>query len=608
MSSTSLKNVHNPPRTGFTIWLTGLSGAGKTTLAERLSEALGARGRAPEVLDGDVVRTHLSKGLGFSREDRDTNIRRIAFVAGLDTRQGGAVIAAAISPYRETRDEARQLISAAGEFVEVYVECPLDELVRRDVKGLYARALRGEIPNFTGVSDPYEPPLSPEVAVRTDQEGVEESVARIMAVIESRGLVDPLPASAAPAVTVTARDLDGRPHPADLAPALWRGLGQPHGGRLLPRQAPPEAVAEWDARIARGGQGAPPRLVVSAREACDLELLGNGAFSPLQGFLGPADYQRTVHEGRLSAAAGGVLWPVPIVLGSGPDPSATPAEGQDVALVAPDELGGQVLAILHLQERYPADQRAEAMQVYRTEDEAHPGVAAVYARGPLLLAGPVTVLRLPVRAPEFGPYLLRPAQTRAAFAERGWQTAVAFQTRNPVHRAHEYLLKTALEGVDGLLLHPLVGETKSDDIPADVRLRCYEALLAGYFPADRVLLSVLPAAMRYAGPREAILHALMRKNYGCTHFIVGRDHAGVGNYYGTYDAQRIFHDVSEADLGIRPLFYEHTFYCTACGAVASAKTCPHDESARLSLSGTRVRELLRAGESLPPEFTRPEVA
>jgi sulfate adenylyltransferase len=364
-------------------------------------------------------------------------------------------------------------------------------------------------------------------------------------------------------------------------------------------------VAEWDARVARGDL---PRLVVSAREACDLELLGNGAFSPLDGFLGAADYRRVIHEGRLTEERGGVLWPIPIVLGADADLAAGLREGADIALVAPDELGGEVLGVLHVRERFGADLRAEASLVYRTEEEAHPGVAAIYARGPVLLGGAVEVLRPPARAPVFGPYRLGPAETRATFAQRGWRTVVAFQTRNPVHRAHEYLIKTALEGVDGLLLHPLVGETKSDDIPADVRLRCYEALLANYFPADRVLFSVLPAAMRYAGPREAILHALMRKNYGCTHFIVGRDHAGVGSYYGTYDAQRIFHGLAEADLGIRPLFYEHTFYCTACGGTASAKTCPHDESARLSLSGTRVRELLRAGEAPPPEFTRPEVA
>jgi ATP sulfurylase/adenylyl-sulfate kinase len=615
MSSASLHKVDNGAgtasgRPGFTIWLTGLSGAGKTTLADALAAALAARGRTPEVLDGDVVRTHLSKGLGFSREDRDTNIRRIAFVASLVTRQGGAVITAAISPYRETRDEARVLIgeSGSGRFVEVYVECPLEELVRRDVKGLYAKALRGEIANFTGVSDPYEPPLTPEVAVRTDLESVEQSVASVLAFLESEGLIDPAPA--APAAPARRDGAVAVPSPADgvAAPARMRllgDLGVPHGGRLLPRQAPAAAVAEWDARVAGGEL---PRLVVSAREACDLELLGNGAFSPLDGFVGAEDYQRVIHEGRLTANYGGVIWPVPIVLGARAEFAAGLEDGADIALVAPEEFGGQVLGILHLRERFPADTRAEALEVYKTEEDAHPGVAAVYARGPVLLGGAVTVLRAPVRQDVFTPYLLGPAETRAAFAERGWQTIVAFQTRNPVHRAHEYLLKTALEGVDGLLLHPLVGETKSDDIPADIRLRCYEALLASYFPADRVLLSVLPAAMRYAGPREAILHALMRKNYGCTHFIVGRDHAGVGDYYGTYDSQRIFHNLSEGDLGIRPLFYEHTFFCTACGAVASAKTCPHDASARVSLSGTRVRELLRSGEALPPEFTRPEVA
>jgi sulfate adenylyltransferase/3'-phosphoadenosine 5'-phosphosulfate synthase len=561
-------------RRGVTVWLTGLSGAGKSTISNLLAATLGARGLVPEVLDGDVVRTNLSKGLGFSKEDRDTNIRRIAFVSNLVTKQGGAVIVAAISPYRDTRDEARALI---GNFVEVYVKCPLEELVRRDVKGLYAKALRGELPNFTGVSDPYEEPLHPEVVVETNKENVEASVAKIVAHLEARGFV-------------------GAAH------GLFGGLGQPHGGTLVQRQAPAEAVAEWDARIARGDV---PTLTISGHAACDLELLANGGFSPLEGFMGERDYRSVVRDLRL---ANGLLWSVPVVLGVQEEQAAQWRERQDVALLD-DE--GRALAILHLQEKFllsGAELRTEAREVYRTEEEAHPGVRAIYARGPVLLGGPITALRRPVRSTAVEPYRLDPSETRRSFAERGWRTIVGFQTRNPVHRAHEYIIKTALESVDGLLLHPLVGETKDDDIPADVRMRCYAALLEHYFPADRVQFSVMPAAMRYAGPREAIFHALIRKNYGCTHFIVGRDHAGVGNYYGTYDAQKLLAQFSEADLGIRPLFFEHSFYCQACGSMASAKTCPHDESHHVTLSGTKVRSMLSEGISPPPEFSRPQVA
>jgi sulfate adenylyltransferase len=367
----------------------------------------------------------------------------------------------------------------------------------------------------------------------------------------------------------------------------------PHGGRLIDRVAGPDQADELRQRAP-----ALPAVRLSARQVSDLRLIANGAFSPLEGFMEPADYEQVVAAMHL---ANGLPWTIPVTLAVAAD--TAPREGAEVALR--DETD-TLLGVMEVRAVYPYDKVREARAVYRTEEDAHPGVRAVYAQGDTLLGGPVTVL--PTVVAGSGPHQLMPAQTRAAFAARGWRTIVGFQTRNPVHRAHEYIQKCALEIVDGLLLHPLVGETKSDDIPADVRMRCYETLLAHYYPADRVLLATLPAAMRYAGPREAIFHALVRKNYGCTHFIVGRDHAGVGSYYGTYDAQKLFDQFAPAELGITPLKYENSFYCRRCAGMASEKTCPHGADDRVALSGTAVRKLLRAGEMPPPEFSRPEVA
>jgi sulfate adenylyltransferase len=339
-------------------------------------------------------------------------------------------------------------------------------------------------------------------------------------------------------------------------------------------------------------------LTLSARQTADFELLANGGFAPLGGFMGSEDWRSVVESMKLS---GGGTWSIPVVLATELDASP----GDEVELSSAD---GKALGRLSVEEVFDRDVEREAELVYRTTEDAHPGVAAIYAEGNRCLAGPIEADELPDHEEAFKRRLLSPAESKAAFADRGWKRIVAFQTRNPIHRAHEYLTKAALEISDGLFLHPIIGETKKGDIPADVRMRCYEILLERYYPQDRTMLGVNPAAMRYAGPREAIFHAIVRRNYGATHFIVGRDHAGVGDYYGTYDAQEIFYEVDLAELGIEPLFFEHTFWCQDCEGMASNKTCPHPDESHLFLSGTKVREMLAAGETPPHEFTREEVA
>ena len=371
----------------------------------------------------------------------------------------------------------------------------------------------------------------------------------------------------------------------------------PHGGDLVDLLVP-----EGRREATRAEADHLPKLVVNARELSDLEMLTVGALSPLRGFVGEDDYVSVLETMHLT---NGLAWSIPVTLSLTDDDVKRIGAGGSVALL-PWEAGDPI-AVVEVAEVFKRDRQKESVGVFGTEDLEHPGVQALHDAGDFCLAGTVRALALPEHD-DFLPYRLTPAQTRAAFAERGWRTVVGFQTRNPIHRAHEYLQKCALEIVDGLLVHPLVGATKDDDVPADVRMRCYEALFEGYYPKDRAMVSVFPAAMRYAGPREAIWHAICRKNYGCTHFIVGRDHAGVGSYYGTYDAQRIFEEFEPGELGIMPLMFEHSFWCDACEGMASPKTCPHGEGSRVSLSGTKVREMLRAGERPPAEFSRPEVA
>ena len=370
----------------------------------------------------------------------------------------------------------------------------------------------------------------------------------------------------------------------------------PHGGTLVNRWATDRERQEWTVK-----SEAAKRIHLTRREISDLEMIGVGAFSPLEGFMREADYHAARDRMRL---ANGLPWTIPVTLAVTKEEERDLHAGDDVLLV---EDGGRPLGVLHLAEKYTYDKEREAAEVYRTTDAAHPGVAVIYEQGEVYLGGKITLLDRPSEMP-FREHRLDPLETRALFIERGWKRIVAFQTRNPVHRAHEYIQKCALEIADGLLLHPIVGETKGDDIPASVRMQCYKVLFDRYYPKDRTVLSVLPANMRYAGPREAIFHAIIRKNYGCTHFIVGRDHAGVGTYYGTYDAHYIFDNFTPEEIAITPLFFDHTFYCKVCNSMASAKTCPHDASEHVTLSGTRVREMLGRGERPPKEFSRPEVA
>ncbi|MBI5095272.1 MAG: sulfate adenylyltransferase [Candidatus Hydrogenedentes bacterium] len=369
----------------------------------------------------------------------------------------------------------------------------------------------------------------------------------------------------------------------------------PHGGQLVNRLLTGAALDK-----ARTRAKSLPKITVEAYPAFDIDNIAKGVFSPLTGFMNAAQTRSVLDTMHVSP---GIPWAIPILL------AVSQAEGDKLTVggeVAIEDDMGDIVAILHLAEKFAFDHAEIAEKVYRTTDPSHPGVQYTLSLGPVFLAGELDVLK--AREVEFQEYNLTPAETRAAFAAKGWKRIVAFQTRNPVHRAHEYLQKCALEMCDGLLLHPLMGTTKSDDIPGDVRMECYTTILEHYYPKDHTMLSIMPVNMRYAGPREAIQHAIYRKNYGCTHFIVGRDHAGVGNFYGTYDAHYIFDEFDPAEIGIEPLFFDHSFFCKACGNMASIKTCPHGKEHHVFLSGTKVRDMLQAGEIPPVEFTRPEVA
>ncbi|MBO8141840.1 MAG: sulfate adenylyltransferase [Firmicutes bacterium] len=375
--------------------------------------------------------------------------------------------------------------------------------------------------------------------------------------------------------------------------------GTPHGGELVDRELRGDEREEWRRRAREW-----PGLRLPARALADVFCLATGVYSPLRGFLDRRDYFAVLDDMRL---ASGVVWSLPVTLAVPPDTAADLDEGRWLRL---EDGAGRAVAVLRVEDRFRRDPEYEARRVYGTADPVHPGVARLYREPRVLIGGGVWLLERPVLpgVEDGAAHLLEPAATRREFARRGWRRVVGFQTRNPVHRAHEYIQKCSLEMADGLLLHPLVGETREDDVPAEIRMQSYRVLIERYFPQERVVLAPFPAAMRYAGPREALFHALCRKNYGCTHFIVGRDHAGVGSFYGPFDAQRIFERFAPEELGITPLCFDNAFYCRRCQGMATARSCPHSPEYRVSLSGTRVREMLRRGETPPPEVTRPEVA
>jgi sulfate adenylyltransferase len=370
----------------------------------------------------------------------------------------------------------------------------------------------------------------------------------------------------------------------------------PHGGKLINRIFSEEEKKSLQNKISEL-----KKIKLNKRQISDIEMIGIGGYSPLEGFMTKKDYESVIHTMKLS---NGIIWSIPITLAVNHETADKLEIEEDILLVNQENVP---VSVLHLEEKYFYDKELEAEKIYLTKDIQHPGVAYLYSQEDVYLAGKLNVIEKPVRH-KFNEYYLIPDETRKIFEKNKWQTIVGFQTRNPVHRAHEYIQKCALEIFDGLFLHPIVGETKGDDIPAEIRMKCYEVLIEKYYPKDRVVLGINPSSMRYAGPREAIFHALIRKNYGCTHFIVGRDHAGVGNYYGTYDAQNIFLKFSSEEIGITPLFFEHTFYCIKCQSIASSKTCPHSKENHVILSGTTVRKMLQEGTEPPVEFTRPEIA
>ncbi len=374
-------------------------------------------------------------------------------------------------------------------------------------------------------------------------------------------------------------------------------LVSPHGGAGLKPLLVPETERQTEVERA----GSLSKVTLSSREIADLLMLGMGAYTPLDGFMNEADWHSCCQDMK---TARGLFWPIPITLSCDADEAATLTVGQDVALT--DE-AGTIFGILTLAEKYSIDKGFECEQVFRTADPAHPGAQKVLSQGAINLAGPVRTLNEDHYPETYKGLYFKPAETRAMFEGRGWSTVAAFQTRNPMHRSHEYLAKIAVELCDGLLIHQVLGALKPGDIPADVRVAAIDVLVANYFVPGTVIQAGYPIEMRYAGPREALLHAVFRQNFGCSHLVVGRDHAGVGSYYGPFDAHHIFDEIDKGSIELQAMKIDITFHCYACGGMATGRTCPHGEEDRLNVSGTALREMFANHQPVPAEFSRPEV-
>jgi sulfate adenylyltransferase/3'-phosphoadenosine 5'-phosphosulfate synthase len=563
------------------VWFTGLSGAGKTTVARGVQAVLQEVNCPVEHLDGDEVRRKLNPDLGFSRSDRDTNLERVAYLAERFSQNGIVTLCSFVSPYRHKREQLREQLP---HFVEVYCRAPLEVVKERDVKGLYARAEAGEITNFTGISAPYEEPLEPDLVLPTDLESPAESIARVVQLLVDAGVLKPHYATLNRALAAV--ELDSR-------------LPRPHGNPPLDEKL----LAD---QLKLNGSQSFPVLTLTSGQLADLELIAVGAYSPLDGFMDQANYMSVVRDMRLTS---GTPWPLPLGLAVEQTTFDRAEPGQRLVLADEER---QPRALLLVTDKYTIEVEGCAEAVFGTTDREHPGVRQYCAQGSCRLGGPI--MPLADRSNHNDPtsavreYVLTPEESRQRFQALGWHSVVGFQTRNAPHRAHEYLQRTALETADGLFLHPLTGHTRAEDLQPAAVLAGYRALIENYYPRDRVVLAAFPSWMRYAGPREALFHAICRRNYGCTHFIVGRDHAGAEHYYDPLAAHDIFDRFTVREIGIAPLLFDDVSYCLACDELTTPDTCPHLPELKLHYSGTHLRELLRSDNSIPSIFMRPEVA